>query len=908
MAKPFGVWGIDIGQCALKALRLEMIDGQPTATAFDYIEHPKILSQPDADPDALTREALEKFLSRNPIGKDQVAIGIAGQSGLVRFVKLPPVEEKKVADIVKFEAKQQIPFPLEEVVWDFQKIAGGEAVGGFAMETEIGLFAMKRDIINKNLGFYQTAGSEVHLVQMAPLALCNYATYEILKKSEPGAAGAPAAEGAEPEAAVEDDTPRGKKRCAVVLDVGTDSANLIITDGGKIIWQRPIPLGGNHFTRALTKEMKLTFAKAEHLKRNAAKSPDLAQILRALRPVLTEFVGEVQRSLGYFTNTHRDAHVAYLVGLGSAFRLPGLQKYLSEKLSLDVRKPTKVERLAGDQVLNDPTFTENLLTFPVAYGLALQGLGMARLKTNLLPQEVRVERLIRAKKPFVAAAAAALLVGTGFLAVGYGAQLSAVTDPKIQTAIDSAKGSVTRATSQASEWTAKEAEVKKTTDEVKAIIVGNDERLNWVRFQEVLMLALPRHGNEQMGGNLTEVTKSDKLDVNQPDFWNNVNGNRAFEKYKDRLKSGLPLEKMFDDDLAQYLATVNLEAVYERYTDNVAAFLTAADDQVKMRLSYNIADDMLESEREMDEANKRYKPKPPSDAPAAPGGAPAAPSPAGASTGGGAWVIELRGYTYNEGGTNFLKQCLLRNLQKFDKFAEINKGDQKVAKVIPGGVDPIKGRVSHAFLLFSLVDDQPTPGQFKWINRNYADWLIAKSSAGGADPSGGMSKGLPGGMGGGPPPGGMGGMSPPPGGGGMAVPGGPGGPGGAGGPVGTSWSPLTGSTQFAGGGMGGPGGIGPMAPPGGMGGLGGGLGATGGDTAEPTWGSQATGSGPGMMGGPGMMPPRGEMPGGPGGPGVPGTAGTPGANAKKKPRYEFTVYLIWREPTPTDPTPTAGGS
>ena len=55
-----------------------------------------------------------------------MAIGIAGQTGLARFVKLPPVEEKKIADIVKFEAKQQIPFPLDEVVWDFQKIAGGE--------------------------------------------------------------------------------------------------------------------------------------------------------------------------------------------------------------------------------------------------------------------------------------------------------------------------------------------------------------------------------------------------------------------------------------------------------------------------------------------------------------------------------------------------------------------------------------------------------------------------------------------------------------------------------------------------------------------------------------------------------------------------------------------------------------
>ena len=86
-----GVWGIDVGQSALKALRLEVIDGVLTATAFDYVEHPKILSQPDADPDQLTREALDKFLSRNNIRGDLVAVSVPGQSGLARFVKLPPV-------------------------------------------------------------------------------------------------------------------------------------------------------------------------------------------------------------------------------------------------------------------------------------------------------------------------------------------------------------------------------------------------------------------------------------------------------------------------------------------------------------------------------------------------------------------------------------------------------------------------------------------------------------------------------------------------------------------------------------------------------------------------------------------------------------------------------------------------
>src|SRR3954454_11104587 len=204
-----GVWGIDLGQCALKALRLQEVGGQVTATAFDYVEHPKILSQPDADPDALIREALEKFLSRKTLRGDTVAISVPGQSGLARFVKLPPVEEKKIGDIVRFEAKQQIPFNLDEVVWDYQKIGSGVVTDGFAMETEIGLFAMKRDMISRYLQHFKDVNIEVHLVQMAPLALCNFVSFDLLRKGAPGE-----------EEGGEDEQPKGKgKNCVVALDI-----------------------------------------------------------------------------------------------------------------------------------------------------------------------------------------------------------------------------------------------------------------------------------------------------------------------------------------------------------------------------------------------------------------------------------------------------------------------------------------------------------------------------------------------------------------------------------------------------------------------------------------------------------------------------------------------------------------
>lgn len=909
MAKTFGVWGIDIGQCALKALRLEVIDGVPTATAFDYIEHPKILSQPDADPDALTREALEKFLSRNPIGRDHVAMGVPGQAGLVRFVKLPPVEEKKVTDIVKFEAKQQIPFPLEEVVWDYQRLSDKqEVIGGFAMETEIGLFAMKRDIINRHLAHYQGVKTEVHLVQMAPLALANYATYELLKKR---GGDAPAEEGGEL-------PPGKKKRCVVILDIGTEGSNLLITDGAKVIWQRPVPLGGNNFTRVLTKEMKLTFAKAEHLKRNAAKSPDLAQILKALRPVLTDFVGEVQRSLGYFTNTHRDAHVAYMVGLGSAFKLPGLQKYLSEKLSLEVRKPATIDGVSGEAVLNDAVFQENALTFPVAYGLALQGLSSletdpeqqkkyALLRTNLLPHEIHVDRMIRAKKPWAAATAACLLLGVGALGFGQGCQYGAAQDPNLVKAIKDAKSTAEAAKARDGEFNKKKSDVDSKNAEVKALVAGNEERLNWVRLHEVVSASLPRpplvSGLTPDGKNFVFITGPDgkPLDVgnmylparpekpaadkenwkSQIDYVVESGAFDAITRYTQRVRNGVPADRLFENTKVELLPLVNIEAIDCRWTDNLQQFLDTANTNAKKDYGLNIVGDLMDERtiqvktkvkegegKDAKEVVKDEEVKLPAEREASetPNVKPNAPwhkfnpkAPSGAG-----WVIEVRGYTYHVDGFDFVRYTLVRNLQEAGTTFAQSTDPTKVGEYIPDlkdpKKDPVLGKVSHAFLYGQKVTKATDLKKDQTLSLSLAatsqiDKLVGGSALAGATGEGGPG-GTPGGVG--PSVGNIPGAGSPDG-----TPGGP--PGFAGGAGSGGWTGLLrnqGSSSLSGG-----------------------YGASFGR--------------PGMGMGMGEAGEEGPAPGGPMGPGGPGGPGgvAPAANTKNtKQLTEFVVYFIWMEP------------
>ena len=123
MAKSNAIWGIDIGQCALKALRCVPSDepDKITADAFDFIEYPKLLTQPDADPDQLIREAIASFFARNAVKNDSVTVGV-NAPGITRFLPLPPVTGAQLPDVVTAEAKQQIPFALDQVVWETQTL------------------------------------------------------------------------------------------------------------------------------------------------------------------------------------------------------------------------------------------------------------------------------------------------------------------------------------------------------------------------------------------------------------------------------------------------------------------------------------------------------------------------------------------------------------------------------------------------------------------------------------------------------------------------------------------------------------------------------------------------------------------------------------------------------------------
>jgi type IV pilus assembly protein PilM len=496
MAAPVSAWGIDIGQAGLKAIKLRVSeDGEKVvAAAFDYIAHPKILSQPDAIPEELIREAMKTFLERNKVEGDLLAVSVPGQTSLAKFIKLPPVESSKVAEIVRYEARQQIPFDLNDVIWDYQPIGGGVEESGFMLEAEVGLFAMKRELVYEAMKPFSNNGKELELVQIAPLALYNYLSYDVLGFRK---------------TAENPDPPAGEDYY-VVLDMGADNTTLLVSNG-RSIWIRNVPIGGNHFTRALTREMKLTFAKAEHLKCNATKAPDPKAVFQAMRPVFNDYVSEIQRSIGYFGSVNRAAKIKKIIGVGNGFRLAGLQKFLQQNLQYEVERLESLDGVSGDSVLTDPLFIDNMMTFAVPYGLALQAVGKTRIRTTLLPPEIVVERKIRSKKPWALAAAAGLLLAMGVSTMGSAAVLTTYSEGKwkeYQDKVEAVQGEIA---SQKTAFGGEESKHTQIVTEIGQLVAPLEKRSLWMELFKAVNECLPYDEGDAL--DTTDVTKQQRLRI-----------------------------------------------------------------------------------------------------------------------------------------------------------------------------------------------------------------------------------------------------------------------------------------------------------------------------------------------------------------------------------------------------------
>jgi type IV pilus assembly protein PilM len=371
-----GVWGIDVSKSSVKVVRLE----DDTLTHAGVFPYDAAGTGEAVDLDEQTRAALTQIKQTYKITSEPVIFSLPSHSTFNRLIKLPPVEESKIPEIVKYEAQSQIPFNIDEVIWDYQYVERDYAPGE---EKEVILFAIKRDIVEQFLGNIADLKFNTEAVQFAPVALFNF----LLKDQD-------------------------IKGATVALDMGGDNTDLIVIDGTKF-WVRNLPITGNDITKALQKAFNIPFEEAEKLKLKAGQSQQAQKIFNAVQPVLRDLVNEINRSMGYYKSISKTSKFDQIILLGNSTKTLNFQKFVSQSLQLPAIRVQKLNTIQVGGGVDPGDLNENLATIGTALGLALQGTEPTTNRVNLLPDIYRKKKELKRKQPFIVAACAALYLTVG---------------------------------------------------------------------------------------------------------------------------------------------------------------------------------------------------------------------------------------------------------------------------------------------------------------------------------------------------------------------------------------------------------------------------------------------------------------------------------------------------------------
>lgn len=325
---------------------------------------------------------LRQSLDELGIKTSDVNYAVPGQSVFMRFVKLPAVDEEKVERIIGFEAQQNVPFPIDEVVWDYQLVGAGTDE-----QIQVVLVAIKADLLDEINAAVEGSRLRTAIVDVAPMALYNAFRYSY----------------------------SDLKGCSLLADIGARTTNLLFIESAKV-FSRSVPIGGGSITSAIGREFDEPFAAAELRKKRDGfvslggayaepSDPDLARMSKIIRNTMTRLHAELMRSISHYRSQQQGNAPERVFLCGGSASTPYMREFFQEKLQLPVSffNPLRNVAVADSGPTNEISRSAHLLGEVV--GLALRTVTACPMELNLRPAiVVRRQTLEKRRLSFVLAA------------------------------------------------------------------------------------------------------------------------------------------------------------------------------------------------------------------------------------------------------------------------------------------------------------------------------------------------------------------------------------------------------------------------------------------------------------------------------------------------------------------------
>ena len=353
--------------------------------------------------------ALREMMDEMHIKHGLVNYALAGQSVFARFVKLPAVEQEKIEKIISFEAQQNVPFPIDEVVWDYQVVGGG-----LDEQIQVVLVAIKVDLLDEINSGVEETGLRTSIVDVAPMALYNAFRYNYTDLSG----------------------------CSLLVDIGARTTNVLFIEPGKV-FSRSLPIGGNSITAAVAKEFREPFAAAELRKRRDGfvslggayaepANPDVARVSKIARSTMTRLHAELIRSVSHYCAQQQGSRPERILLCGGSAGMPYMREFFNEKFQVPIEFFNPLQNVTVSESASTLEVTRSSYLLGEAVGLALRSATTCPMELNLLPASAVRRQELEKRRPFIIVAAACFFLGLlGWSA--YYARAAQVARQSIQT-------------------------------------------------------------------------------------------------------------------------------------------------------------------------------------------------------------------------------------------------------------------------------------------------------------------------------------------------------------------------------------------------------------------------------------------------------------------------------------------
>lgn len=310
------VVGLDIGSSAIKAVELRPVGNDFELVGFGMAPVPYgAIEGGDIRQPSAVQEAIREALSVGRIQATEAVIGMSGGAVIAKRITLPKMSEAELADSIRWEAEQHIPFEIEDVELDFQTLRQDGA------QLEVMLVAVKKGKVKSYTEVVGAAGLHVAVVDVDVFAL---------------------------ETQYEYNYPDDRDVVALV-NIGHETTNTNIRQAGMNVYVRDIFVGGRQYATTVAQRFDLSPQEAETLIRTRQGPVSWPDIEPVLDLVSQELGQEIQRTLDYFGTTAEHERIQRILLSGGCALLPGLQEFLASQWGIEVvvANPFKRVKLAG---------------------------------------------------------------------------------------------------------------------------------------------------------------------------------------------------------------------------------------------------------------------------------------------------------------------------------------------------------------------------------------------------------------------------------------------------------------------------------------------------------------------------------------------------------------------------------